>query len=210
MLWALGCLAVMALTYFLPPRTGKLTSIAYLLMWYFLSANQQVKYIEVHIKNSYKKKGWAKPLIIATTILAACVIAITESFEDDESNQLQQENKNISEVDKTAQHYVYAHDLYNKVATNAAAAQNEYANDYIKVSGLLNSIQGWGGGQFALIIDNGENVGRGAYCLFSNDYASKLNHLKAGAEISINGRIKHYSIVATPFGVEMQDCSVMQ
>lgn len=210
MLWAVGCVAAMVLAYFLPPIAGNLVNLLYMLMWYFLSAKQQVNHIETRLNNSYKKKSWAKPLIIAIAISSILVVAIIEGIEEDESLQQQQENHNSSAVDKTPQHYVYAHDLYNKIATNAAAAQSEYTNEYIRVSGILNSIQGWGSGYFALIIDDGENPGRGAYCIFSSDRAANLNHLKSGAEISINGRIKNYSIISTPFGVEMQDCNVIQ
>jgi tRNA_anti-like len=210
-LWALGCIATMVMAYFLPPLAANLANILYLFIWYFISAKRQVDHVEIRLKNSYTKRGWAKPLIIAIAILSVCVVAIIESIQEDESIQQQpRDNNDMKGVDKTAKHYVYAHDLYKKIGTNAAAAKNEYSNDYIRISGILNSIQGWGTADFALIIDNGENIGEGVYCLFGNDYATQLNHLKAGAEINIKGRVRNYSVIGAAFGVEMQDCSITQ
>lgn len=74
MYWVYGGVLELLLGFLpLPPIFG-LILIGYFFAWYFLSARSQIKYVEEQVGGIYEKRGWAKPLGIATVGLALCMI----------------------------------------------------------------------------------------------------------------------------------------
>jgi len=71
MIWVYVGFVLLIVYLFLPVNVNLIGSV-FLVSWYFLSANKQVKYLKEN-NISYAKKGWVKPLLLG---LAGLIIYV--------------------------------------------------------------------------------------------------------------------------------------
>jgi len=82
-LWAYAGIALIVMTIILnffvlsEGKSSKGLFFIYLLVWYFLSAKKQIKYIKETYSNEYDKKSWMKPIGIA---IASFLVYILLAF----------------------------------------------------------------------------------------------------------------------------------
>ena len=83
MIWVYVGFVFLLVVLFLPDNIGSAPGIIFILIWYFSSAKQQVKYIKEN-NIDYHKKSWSKPLLFGVAgiviyfIVAIGVLSATE------------------------------------------------------------------------------------------------------------------------------------
>lgn len=85
MLWAYIGMIFMIVFIFLPDSLGFTPAIIFLLVWYFVVGNKQMKYISEN-QIQYSKKDWKKPISIALISLVAYILFSSLFSSYDESD----------------------------------------------------------------------------------------------------------------------------
>ena len=68
-IWLLLSIIMLVTRFFLPTPFGTAVTISYLLIWYFSAAKPQAKYIKERWGNTYPRRSWLWPLVIAIVAL---------------------------------------------------------------------------------------------------------------------------------------------
>jgi len=84
MRWVWGCLVLLVLTLaslFLPEspvldRAFQFAWLITLITWYFRQAKPQIEHVKQTVGDAYTKKGWGKPLLIASGCLCAYLLVL--------------------------------------------------------------------------------------------------------------------------------------
>lgn len=75
-MWVSLSIVVLIISFFLSQPFPALVNITYLLVWYFLAAKPQAKYIQERWGKTYPRRSWLWPLLIAFGVLFAFVCLI--------------------------------------------------------------------------------------------------------------------------------------
>ena len=68
-IWLIVSIIMLVIGFFLPSPFGTVVTLSYLLIWYFSAVKPQAKYIKERWGNTYPRKSWLWPLVIAIVAL---------------------------------------------------------------------------------------------------------------------------------------------
>jgi RecG-like helicase len=95
---------------------------------------------------------------------------------------------------ESAKYAVMAERLYYDYTTDAAAADEMYKNTKVQVTGIIRSLGTASTGQPYIILAVGDlSETCGVQCSFTSKYASLVNSLSVGQQITISGECLGYS-----------------
>ena len=90
---------------------------------------------------------------------------------------------------------ITARELYEAYKNNEIAADQKYKGNFLKVTGVVDSIgRDILGDPYVVLTGGGEYEVWGVQCIFSNAYESWLATLSVGQSIRVTGKCKGYLI----------------
>ncbi|MCP4354754.1 MAG: sel1 repeat family protein, partial [Proteobacteria bacterium] len=146
MQWAISGIVIILLLTFsdvllgikIPDAVGNVFPLIYLGSWYFPLGREQSKYLKNEIDGNYKKRGWFKPIIIATVamfIFFQLILLTVNPIGNADISDKTKVGLN-KEVSKEITEKRVFEILKNKVNKGNATANEHYALGYIYENGI--------------------------------------------------------------------------
>ena len=195
MIWLYGAIVLMVIILIIP-NANATPSILISVVWFFVSGNKQIKYIEEnHIE--YQKKSWKKPIfitlgVIMGIVLLAMVVFVFTGEDKTNLNIVNVENKQSYSKEVADNIYIARiNDILADYKNNEIGADNKYKGKIIEITGKIGVIKKDIMGNLYVTLGTGAIFELPQIQAFFDDSMSdQLARLRKGQQLTVICRIE--------------------